>query len=230
MSTRTMRRARVFSGSGRYRDPWHPFEQTSAAIAEVITGLGGWEVEVVQSEPESLTALDDVELVVINSGVGDPGNPPEPDPVWERAHAELGRWIEAGGPVLGTHTAAATFPDWPQWPALLGGRWVRGTSMHPPQGQATFDLASDHPILRGLDGVTVDDERYSYLELGHGVVPLLRHEHDDRPHVMAWAHETETVRAVYDGLGHGPESYASASRRHLLRNEIAWLTRPTSGQ
>lgn len=225
MSDEAIRKARVFSGSGRYTDPWHPFAETSAAIAEVITGLGGWDVQVVQSEPESLTALDGVELLVINSGVGDPETLPGPDAAWARAHAELARWVERGGPVLGTHTAAATFPEWPKWPALLGGRWVRGRSMHPPRGFAAFDLASDHPVLRGLDSVEAYDERYSYLEPVGDIVPLLSHEHDGRTHVMAWIHETDTVRVIYDGLGHGPESYESPSRRELLRNEIVWLTR-----
>lgn len=214
----------MFSGTGRYTDPWHPFAETSAAIAAVARDHGH-QVEVVDSDPAALTDLNDVDLVVINSG-GNPQVEMEPDPAWQRAFDAFGGWLAAGHPVLGVHTASNAFPDWPQWPGLLGGRWVRGRSMHPERSEFTFTAApgaDGHPALGGLTRVTAYDERYSYLDVHDGSIPLLQQRYEDVDHVMAWARTAGAVTSVYDGLGHGPESYESAERRRLLAAEIAWL-------
>lgn len=227
MQSELIRQVRVVSGSGRYTDPWHPFAETSTAIAAVVTDLGH-RCEVVESEPAALAELDGVDLLVINAG-GNPRVELEPDPDWRRAFGSAEQWVAAGHPVLGVHTASNAFPDWPAWPTILGGRWVRGQSMHPPRSTATFTAVPDaagHPALGGLTEVTAYDERYSYLQVLAGSVPLLQHRHDDDDHVAVWARPGEAT-AVYDGLGHGPESYESDSRRALLAAELAWLFDPT---
>ena len=33
-------RAVILSGSGRYADPWHRYDETSAALAGIIAGVG----------------------------------------------------------------------------------------------------------------------------------------------------------------------------------------------
>ncbi len=213
----------MFSGSGRYTDPWHPFAETSAAIAAVATGLGH-AVEVTESETAALTDLDGVDLVVINSG-GNPQITLAPDPRWQHAFVAFGDWLAAGHPVLGVHTASNAFPDWPAWPGLLGGQWVRGRSMHPERTESTFVAApgaADHPALGGLTSVTALDERYSYLDVHDGSIPLLQQRYEEIDHVMGWV-RPDGPPAIYDGLGHGPESYESDERRRLLAAEIDWL-------
>ena len=229
MQSEPTRTIRIVSGADRYTDPWHPFAETSAAIAAIVTDLGET-AEVVESEPAALAELDGIDLVVINAG-GNPQVELTPDPDWLRAFEACQAWIAAGHPVLGVHTASNAFPDWPTWPAILGGQWVRGRSMHPPRSSATFTAVPEavgHPALGGLTEVSAHDERYSYLELFAGSVPLLQHRHDDQEHPAVWASDgaSEGVRAVYDGLGHGPESYESASRRALLAAELTWLLDP----
>ena len=50
-----------------YVDPWHPFAETSARLAELITSLGH-RVEVSETVEESLLSLAEQRLVVINIG------------------------------------------------------------------------------------------------------------------------------------------------------------------
>lgn len=219
-------RIRIVSGAGRYTDPWHPFAETSAAIASIVRDRGS-AAEVVESEPAALTELDGIDLVVINAG-GNPRVELSPDPDWLRAFEAFEAWIAAGHPVLGVHTASNAFPDWPAWPTILGGRWVRGRSMHPPRSSVTFTAVPEavgHPALGGLTEVSAHDERYSYLELLAGSVPLLQHRHDDQDHPAVWVRDGNAT-AIYDGLGHGPESYDSESRRALLCAELGWLLDP----
>lgn len=214
----------VFSGTGRYSDPWHPFDVTSAAIADTLREVGH-EVEVRPSEPASLTDLTGVDLVVVNAGGGDPAVEVVRTPEWDAAHASLAAFMHAGGPVLGVHTATNTFPEWPEWPGLLGGRWIRGTSWHPPLDTATFEPVPDaaaHPVFAGLTEVVCDDERYCDQTLAPDATPLLRQATDGVFHTCGWA-LGDTV--AYDGMGHDGRSYESPSRRAYLVNEVDWLLR-----
>ena len=216
-----MSRIRILSGVAPYDDPWHPFPQTSAAAADVLRAAGH-AVEVMDSTPEALATLDAVDLLVVNTGRGIEDGPGPDRDAWLHAFDHVTAWHDAGGVVLGLHTAANTFHDWPQWPAILGGRWVAGTSFHPPLDEARFTVvagAEGHPALAGLEQVTAEDERYSALVVNPDSTPLLHHHHEGVEEVMGWAAE----RAVYDGLGHDARSYQSASRRQLLVNEAAWL-------
>ncbi|HEU5485392.1 MAG TPA: glycosyl hydrolase, partial [Microlunatus sp.] len=62
-----MASALIISGGGAYRDPWHPFDQTSARLADAISSAGHC-VRTSSEVEESLLALGSEELVVINVG------------------------------------------------------------------------------------------------------------------------------------------------------------------
>lgn len=218
-----MARIRILTGHRRYADPWHPFAETSEAVRSVLSGAG-YDVSVVVDEPSSLHIAADVDLVVANVG-GQPQRVIEPDPVWAEAHAAFGGWIRDGGLLLGLHTASNAFPDWAEWPALLGGRWVRGVSGHPERSIATFEPvpgAESHPVWAGLDAVTAYDERYSDMAVFSGSQPVIQHETGETLQVAGWV-KGDTV--IYDSLGHNGRSYASESRVRFLLNEVAWLLR-----
>ncbi|QIK73406.1 ThuA domain-containing protein [Propioniciclava coleopterorum] len=229
-----MPRVLIFSGAGRYADPWHPFEETTAAIADVARGIGA-DVTINHSTPDAFASLADVDLVVVNAGGGDPHDRPAPEPVWDAAQAQLAEYLAAGGPLLGTHTAAAAFPDWPSWRELFGGAWVRGTSFHPERNYALFEATPDfvdHPIFAGIEApaglpalagrpaVLCYDERYSAMVLGEDARPHLVHETGEKLEVCGWV---TGDRIIYDGLGHNARSYESSSRRRLLANEMTHL-------
>lgn len=234
-----MTRALVLSGQGRYADPWHPFAETSDAVAEVVTDLG-WAVEVRASEAGALADLSGVDVLVVNTGGGDPASPPTPDAAWQRDFEHLQGHVDAGRPVLALHAAANTFPDWEQWPEILGGRWVRGTSTHPELSHAVFEACPEqasHPVFAGLPTgdqlglpelgpcILCHDERYSELTVHAGSVALLRHHTAGRHQVCAWLNGS----VLYDGLGHDARSYASASRRRFLANCLTHLVGAAGG-
>ena len=195
----------VLSGAGRYADNIHDFDATSEAVSQVLTERGH-QVEVRRSYPEALDHLAGADLLIVNTGGGDP------EEEWE-----------AGKPILGLHPACNTFCDWDLWSSILGGKWVLGVSGHPERSYAVFEPmpeAADHPILRGVEQVVVYDERYSDLDINPLATPLLFHETGEEFHPMCWVMGNSVV---YDGLGHSPRSYYSASRRQLLCNEVSWL-------
>lgn len=233
----------MLSGRGRYEDPWHDMAATSHRVATVLAGAeagagagstaGGYDVVVRGSFPDAADDLAGFDLLVVNTGSGRPDAAHDGDDArWAPFHEAVRAWADAGRPVLALHQGANTFADSPHWARILGGRWVDGESMHPPIGPATFMVADpDHPIgaplvSRLTGAVTAFDERYSYLRVASGVDVILTQVHDDVAHPVVWAHQGGGVRVVYDGLGHDVRSYDSASRRALLRGEVAWLLAP----
>lgn len=217
----------LLSGGGRFTDPWHPFAAGSARLASLIEHLGH-RVQVRPTTP-SMFDFEGIDLVVVNAGGGNPERTLQERRVsteaWDAAFERFGDWIDAGGPVLAVHTSANTFGNWPRWRQLLGGAWIPGRSGHPARSLATFEVVTaEHPVLRGIDQVRSDDERYSDLELDEGITPLLAHHTDGRTQVMAWVGPgSRGSRIIYDGLGHDASAYEAPDRQRLLAGEIGWL-------
>lgn len=224
-------RVLLVSGAGRYADPWHPFAATSDAVAELLRG-DGMNVIVRDDVDDALADLttDAPDLLVLN--IGDPAGPrPEGEPVaapdaeaQERARAGLLAHLAAGRPVLALHVTSTSLGFIPEWEGILGGVWVRGTSMHPDYGRASIRVETDaHPIVEGIDDFTVDDERYSWLRVAPDVRALAWHEHDGERHPLLWARSVGAARVVYDALGHDEQSYRSDPARELVLRSARWL-------
>lgn len=245
-------RALIVSGSGRYADPWHPFAATSAAIADILRGEG-IEVEISEDVDARLAALADGEadadadakandapdadadakandapdLLVVN--VGDPAltDPEHPEPEAERrARAGLLAHLAAGRSLLAVHVSSTSLRGVPEWEDILGGVWVRGTTMHPDYSLARIQVYPDrHPIVAGLTDFEVEDERYTFLRTAPDLVPLATHEHDGGEYPLLWARCYGDARVVYDALGHDEASYESDTHRAILAAAARWLLR-----
>ncbi|MGC0251741.1 ThuA domain-containing protein [Pseudactinotalea sp. Z1748] len=224
----TSPRAVIISGAGRYADPWHPFEQTSAALARLLTE-NGVTAHIYPSDAGDVD-LAGVDLLVVNAGGGSTTDADDAasDPVALRR--SVLDFTAAGGPTLVVHTGSNTFYESARWSELLGGAWVTGVSMHPPLAEDVVQVVdADHPISTGLGELRIRDERYSFLRVAPTARVLITHRHDDTEHALVWVHTHEGVRVVYDALGHDEAAYAGADRRELLRREVAWLLDRTTG-
>ncbi|MCD2442951.1 ThuA domain-containing protein [Agromyces sp. SYSU K20354] len=238
-----MAEAIILSGSGRYRDPWHPFTETSAALAEIVRAAG-FTVKVADEPDTALAGLGaDVRLVIVNAGDSEGPVPPDvldsPIPVSERAEPgaivdsatvaaandALAAAIDRGIGILAMHTAAASLRDYTAFERALGARWVRDVSWHPPIGDATVHIVGNHVIAEGLDDFSVFDERYTGFRLLDVIEPIAEHEEEGVRHPLIWAREFGRSRLVYDALGHDARSYESAGHRALLARALDWLSR-----
>ncbi|WP_157973927.1 ThuA domain-containing protein [Desertihabitans aurantiacus] len=222
--------ALVVSGSGRWADPWHPFEQTSERLRQVLAGTG-LEVTVRDDVEDALTGLPAVDLLVLNIGNTEGPDPDVPDlperpgpEVVAAIESSLQQHLERGGALLGVHSATTALPSSSTYASLLGGRWVRGRTMHPPIGPARVEPVDvDHPVAAGLGPIELVDERYSWLETGPDVTVLCEHEHDEEQHPVVWARTAGPARVLYSGLGHDARSYDSPAHRELLVRGAGWL-------
>ena len=208
-----MSRVLVFSGGGDYADPWHPFAETSARVAEIL-GAAGHDVTVVDTLAALEIGLQDADVLVVNAGGG-----PEPHAL----DAELARILASyRGPLVALHVAATLMPEHDAWERMLGGRWVRGQSMHPPRGPLTVRAVSRHPIVDGLaEGSTVD-EAYSWLRIAPASEVLLVHDLESGSQPMCWIADVDGRRVAYDGLGHDVEAYKAPVAVALLQRLVAW--------
>lgn len=229
MSSRVL----LLSGAGRYSDPWHPFAQTSARVAEVLTD-SGLDVTVSEDVDWALARLgaDAPDLLVVNIGAADgplaAGVPETPqDPARDAAARDgLLAHLSASRPLLALHVSATSLGFVPEWESVLGGIWVRGTTMHPDYGHARIHVETDaHPIVAGVGDFDTDDERYSWMRVDPAVRALAWQEHDGVHHPLLWTHAFEGTPVVYDALGHDAASYDSAGARELVARSARWLLR-----
>ncbi|ABD55187.1 ThuA domain-containing protein [Jannaschia sp. CCS1] len=118
----------------------HPFDQTSDLIAQHLTLLG------IRSEilpvREGLARLGQTsfDLLAVNA-LAFTMTQHEKYASRRATHSfaiskdektAIRSHVQAGGKLLGLHTAAICFDDWPEWRDLLGVAWKWGVSHHPP--------------------------------------------------------------------------------------------------
>ncbi|MEV4554045.1 ThuA domain-containing protein [Nonomuraea wenchangensis] len=217
----------------------HDFPATTACLVELLAERR-IAAEVHTDVDATLRALPGAALLVVNAlrwTMTGPGTPDRyrrlagaegasPSPA---ARAALAAHLAAGGGVLGMHTAAICFDDWPEWGRTLGGSWVWGRSHHPPLGPAVSvrPTTAAHELVAGIGPFTVVDEVYGDLERVPGLVPLLTARQPGGPdaeHPLLWAREHGGGRVVYDALGHHPASYEVPEHREIVRRAIRWTT------
>lgn len=215
----------ILSGTGRYADPWHPFDATSAIVAGLLRDAGH-DVEVSGDVEERLADLDGVDLLVVNAG--NPTRHGLDSPTAAAARAGLHAYRVRGGGVLSLHVSAGSLPEVPEWREIMGGHWEQGVTMHPDNSPTTIQVpVSEHPVVAGLDDFDTFDERYSWLVMADDAEPLMFHDHDDVRHPLLWTRTDEHGgRVVYDALGHDPRAYESAGTRDLITRAAAWILAP----
>ena len=203
----------LFSGGGDYVDPWHPFADTSAVVAEVLRD-DGFDVETVDRIDVLASRLAGADLLVVNAGGG-----PQPHPLDARLSDLI---AQSPGALLVLHVAATLLPEHPEWERRLGGRWVRGTTMHPARGPLVLTAAEADPITEGLASIRTVDEAYSWLRVAEDARVFYTQGHAGETHPVAWAVERDGRRAAYDALGHDVEAYDAPAVRELLRRLARW--------
>jgi uncharacterized protein len=211
-------RSLILSGGGAYGDPWHPFAATSRRIAGLLAALGH-EVEVSESVADSVADLRGYDLVAVNAAAG-------PDSDTSAAHAGLAAALDRGIGVLAIHVGGCGLLRLPTWEPVTGAAWVSGRSMHPKAGPGRIiTYPQRHPVCAPVHDFDVIDERYSFLRIASGVVPLAAHEHAGELHPLLWARTYHASRVVTDLLGHDERSYDSPAHRELIVRAARWLTR-----
>lgn len=139
--------------------------------------------------------------------------------------------LDAGGAIVGMHTASICFSDWPQWGDILGAAWAWGASWHPaPQTLSLTPTA--HPLVSSIRPFELSDELYCNLSLRPGNIPLLyghcAEAKESQP--VMWLRNYGGGRIVYDALGHDSASLAAPMHARALEQAIGWALEPRAGR
>ncbi|MEV0198060.1 ThuA domain-containing protein [Nonomuraea sp. NPDC050691] len=205
--------------------PFHDFDATSAALAEVLAEVG-IESEITEDIAGALSEPSETQLITVNALRWQMGQDRFADlrDQWRfelpaQARTTLLDHLERGGGVLAMHAASICFDDWQGWSRVLGGCWTWPKSHHPPLGWTGVRVHGEHPIVEGLRDFDVVDEVYSDLEVLPDVRPLA----SSHGQPLVWARPVRRGRVVYDALGHDTRSYDNEIHRTLLRRAALWL-------
>lgn len=214
---------------------FHPFETAAPALAGVLDEVGiastiRWDVDAALAEMADGAAYDLVTNYALRWRMLDHEKYEPYRDEWALslsadARAALATHVHEGGGLLGLHTASICFDDWPEWRDLLGGKWVWGTSYHPPLDQVDVKfIGGDNPLTAGLADFSLEDEVYHHLDCVAGVTPLAtaRTAEGEGPQTVAWSHVSGRGRVVYDGLGHDAASLTHPVHSRFLKRAALW--------
>lgn len=212
---------------------YHPFAETSGAIAGALSGTG------IDSEiagvAEGLARLSDgFDLLTLNCLAfsmtqaekyaplrAEFAFTPEPAQI-----AAIEAHAARGGGILGIHTAAISFDTWGGWGDLLGVSWVWGTSGHPMPDYLGVTPLPGHPITAGAGPFTVWDELYGGLRLAPDAQVLATGSCREAPAPQPVLTAREGAgRAVWSGLGHDLTSFRAPPHLEMLTRAALWAAR-----
>lgn len=205
---------------------YHPFAETSLAIADCLEAQGIRSEIVGVAEGLTRLAEEPFDLVTINALAFSMTQAEKYAPLREGFAFEIGPeqqraledHVRAGRGLLGLHTASICFDTWPGWGDLLGAQWVWGQSGHPMPDYLT--------VQHGPTTFTVWDELYQGLRLHpetrvHATARLCAGGGDEP--VL-----TRKERAVYLALGHDMTAVSNPGYAPLLRTAAA-MALPAGG-
>lgn len=151
----------------------------------------------------------------------------------EQKAAFLGA-VRAGTGVVGVHNATTTFPDWPEFCRMLGGRF----DSHPWRQEFTVRLEdADHPAVSMLPpSFAVTDELYVMkdwdrskthvlMSLDNRSVDISKGPRADRDYALGWCHQYGEGRVIYTAFGHPDELWEERWFLDHLLGCIKWAGR-----
>lgn len=193
---------------------YHPFAETSAAVADILSELGIESTVMPVSEGLTLLSQTRFDLLTVNALAFSMTQAEKYAPLRAQFAYSAGAYHRAailshmagGGGLLGLHTAAICFDGWAEWPALLGAGWVWGTSHHP---------MPEYVTVGGAEGFTLWDELYCDMALASGaeVLATATSQSVTAPQPVL----TRKGRAVYLALGHDMTAITAPGYAGMLR-------------
>lgn len=161
--------------------------------------------------------------------------------------------LDAGKPMVFLHHTIASWPTWPEYAELLGGRFhflpgeLKGKS-YPGSGyrfnvQQKLTVENPgHPIVKGLEpAFEIRDEAYLMAVLEDDVQPLLRSDfdfraenfryggvdfesHEPSSNLVGWTKMARNSPIAYLAHGHGPKVYSDQNFIRLIANAVKWAS------
>lgn len=148
--------------------------------------------------------------------------------------------FDRGVGVVVLHHALVSYPNWPDYERIIGGRYLEPNPDKPGTvtEQAGYEhdvevpvviVAANHPVTAGLKDFTLHDEIYWGYRVGEDVTPLITTTHPRSGKPLGWTRNQGRSRVVFIQPGHGKEAFNHEQYRRLLAQAIRWVA-PTPTQ
>jgi uncharacterized protein len=197
-------------------DYWHPARVPREGLGALkeggftfdwIENAAGWSAETMAKYP--LTILTKSNNISSADQAG-----------WvsEAVQASFVDYVRKGNGLLAIHSGTAGYDQMPALRSLLGGVFVQ----HPPQCPVTVEPKPGHPLTRGCEPFTLQDEHYHMaLDDAQAEVFLTaKSEHGSQP--GGWRRSDGAGRIAVLTPGHNVEVWLHPSFQALLLNAMNW--------
>lgn len=152
----------------------------------------------------------------------------------EKQQANLLALLDKGVGLVILHHAVAAYPKWPEYRAILGGRYyledeeengvkrARCTYLHDVDFKVHVE-DPNHPVTRGLTDFEIHDETYHGYTMDPKVKVLLTTDEKTSEKAIAWCHTYKKAKVCFIQLGHDAKAYANPAFPKLIVNAIRWV-------
>jgi type 1 glutamine amidotransferase len=144
----------------------------------------------------------------------------------------LKAFVEKGKGVVLLHHALCSYDSWPWWwQEATGGHYFIDSIPGHPASTYQHDeemLArpvkgrEDHPILRGIGPLQLNDETYHGMWLSPKATVLMEIEHPRNDRALVYIGPNPVYRVVTIQLGHSEGTLRDPNYRKLVHNAILW--------
>jgi uncharacterized protein len=221
--------------------PSHAVEAVGKIKLLIVTGGHGFEVE-----PFFRIFQDNPEIVFTAARHGKAADVYEredllsydvvllydmPKEITEAQKARFAALLERGTGLFVLHHALVSYPQWPEYERIIGGRYLQADEKSGKAGyrhdvEIPVEIAdAAHPITQGLANLSLRDEIYWGFRVSADSAPLLRTTNAQSGNPIAWARTEGKSRVFYLQLGHGPTAYAHPQFREIVARAIRWVAR-----
>lgn len=201
---------------------WHDFEGFHKAILETLPPQT-WEVEATY-QMDHLLQLDETrpDLVISytclgkhREGYDDSG----PEGMTLEQIAAWQQWVQAGGAILGVHSATVLGTSDASLGHLLGGVFIE----HPPQFTFTvYPMHTRHAITQEIEAYSIRDEFYIQQVEPNVAVHMVAFDRGVA-HPMAWTKTEGKGKVAYLAPGHGEQVWYHPAFKQLVLQAVNWL-------
>lgn len=136
--------------------------------------------------------------------------------------AAMKGYVEAGGGIAAMHVACWSLPYSQAWTALVGGGFLGHYAIQ----EFTPVLSDvDHPILRGLETYTSEDEPYQFKDLALDRTVLSYRTGPGAAEAVSWVRHQGAGRVFYQAGGHDIRTWSQPNFQELTIRGIKWAAK-----
>jgi type 1 glutamine amidotransferase len=201
--------------------PAHPWQEMAEATREALDAAGRVQVRV-SEDPlilESKAALERYDVIMMLMY-----NRHLPT-ITDQAKENLLEFVRGGKGFYVQHLASASFAEWDEYGKLCGRYWVMGTSGHGPRKTFTATIADDdHPITKGMESFTTDDELYARLQGDTEIQVLVTAESSwsNQVEPLVFVHKYGEGRVAHNAFGHDGKALRNPPVARIIARAVEW--------